>query len=279
TQTGILRNTGVCEYNVQPAFLPLDLGKKAIKIIKLRDVALHAGYISVDFLHRSSQLWFAPAGDEHVRALIHKPLRRSKTNPASASGYESNFSFEFAHVYFSIQAESLCRMLSMVAALMQSSWTPHHVQMRVRGARPHDVRAGISVNGWQAGGLWVKRPHDHPMWTDSDWRTGFVVWIGIAALSSTREHVSASPDCVGWLCVMRYKISGHHCIDGPSAHIGGSPMTFGMPGMQVKPLDPSRKTTVCPWASLSMIFADWAISAGPADMARSIFVSVVSLVS
>lgn len=56
-------------------------------------------------------------------------------------------------------------------------------------------------------------------------------------------------------------------------------MTFGLPGMQVKPLDPSRKTTVCPLASLSMIFADWAISAGPADMARSIFVSVVSLVS
>ena len=56
-------------------------------------------------------------------------------------------------------------------------------------------------------------------------------------------------------------------------------MTFGLPGMQVKPLVPSRKTTRWPWASLSMIFAERAISGGPADMARSIFASVVSLVS
>lgn len=53
-------------------------------------------------------------------------------------------------------------------------------------------------------------------------------------------------------------------------------MTFGLPGMQVKPLEPPRKTTICPFASFSMIFAD---RGGPADMARSIFASVVSPVS
>jgi DNA invertase Pin-like site-specific DNA recombinase len=38
--------------------------------------------------------------DEHVRALLYKPLRHGKTNPAGTSGYESNFSFEFAHILF-----------------------------------------------------------------------------------------------------------------------------------------------------------------------------------
>ena len=40
-------------------------------------------------------------------------------------------------------------------------------------------------------------------------------------------------------------------------------MTFGLPGMQVRPLERLRKTTVCPCASLSMIFADPAIPGGP----------------
>src|SRR5215472_5559836 len=91
---------------------------------------------------------------------------------------------------------------------MQSSWAPHHVQMRVRRPRPHDVRAGISMRVWQAGGLWVKRPHNHPMWSDRDRRTGFVVRIGIATLSSTREHVSDSRNGVGWLGFVSCKISG-----------------------------------------------------------------------
>jgi len=42
--------------------------------------------------------------------------------------------------------------------------------------------------------------------------------------------------------------------------------------MHVKPLLPSRSTTMLPCASLSMIFADFAMSAGPADIARAIFV-------
>jgi hypothetical protein len=91
TQTGILRNTGVCEYNIQPVFLVLDLCKEAIQIVELRDVALDTGYTSTDFLYCRGQLRRAAAGDEHVRALVHKPLRRSKTNPAGTSGYESNF--------------------------------------------------------------------------------------------------------------------------------------------------------------------------------------------
>src|ERR1700685_1709739 len=78
---------------------------------------------------------------------------------------------------------------------------------------------------------------------------------------------------------LRAAKSAAHCNEALSAHIGGSPITFGLPGMQVKPLLPSRRTTVCPCASLSTISAALAISGGPADMARSIFACAVSLAS
>jgi hypothetical protein len=88
---------------------------------------------------------------------------------------------------------------------------------------------------------------------NGDSRTGFVVGIGIAALRRAG-----------------------HCIDAASAHNAGSPMTFGLPGMHVKPLFPSCSTTVFPFESISTILADFAISAGPADIALAIFASVVS---
>src|SRR5580658_7031460 len=65
-------------------------------------------------------------------------------------------------------------------------------------------------------------------------------------------------------------------MDAASAHIAGSPMTFGLPGMHVKPLLPSRRTTVFPFESVSTILADFATSAGPADIARAILACVVS---
>jgi hypothetical protein len=64
---------------------------------------------------------------------------------------------------------------------------------------------------------------------------------------------------------------GAHCIDAASAHIAGSPMTRGLPGMQVNPLLPSRSRTIFPCASVSTMRADFAISGGPADIARAIF--------
>jgi hypothetical protein len=53
-------------------------------------------------------------------------------------------------------------------------------------------------------------------------------------------------------------------------------MTFGLPGMHVNPLFPSRSTTVFPFEAVSTILADFATSAGPADIARAILASVVS---
>src|ERR1700757_655767 len=58
--------------------------------------------------------------------------------------------------------------------------------------------------------------------------------------------------------------------------MGGSPITCGLPGMQVKPLLPSRRTIVFPVASLSIILADRAMSSGPADIALAILACVAS---
>src|ERR1700678_2517355 len=74
------------------------------------------------------------------------------------------------------------------------------------------------------------------------------------------------------LCALK---SADHCIAAASAHIGGSPTTRGFPGMQVKPLFPSRSTVV-PRPSVSTIRADFATSAGPADIALATFACAVS---
>src|ERR1700726_1425438 len=74
------------------------------------------------------------------------------------------------------------------------------------------------------------------------------------------------------LCALK---SADHCIAAASAHIGGSPTARGFPGIHVKPLFPSRSTTI-PCAFVSMILADFATPAGPADIALAIFVCVVS---
>src|ERR1700747_1018563 len=59
-------------------------------------------------------------------------------------------------------------------------------------------------------------------------------------------------------------------------HMAGSPTRWGFPGMQVKPLFPSRRTTLLPCVSVSTIFAVLATLAGPADIARAILTSVES---
>src|SRR5258708_1383431 len=74
------------------------------------------------------------------------------------------------------------------------------------------------------------------------------------------------------LCALK---SADHCIAAASAHMGGSPIIRGFPGIHVKPLFPSRSTTA-PRPSVSTIRADFATSAGPADIARAISDCAVS---
>src|SRR5215831_20065010 len=70
--------------------------------------------------------------------------------------------------------------------------------------------------------------------------------------------------------------SANHCNEAASTHMGGSPITSGLPGMQVKPLLPTRRTIVFPFASVSIILADRAMSSGPADIALAILACVAS---
>src|ERR1700677_948113 len=53
-------------------------------------------------------------------------------------------------------------------------------------------------------------------------------------------------------------------------------MSLRFPGMQVKPLFPSRRTTILPCGSVSTILAVLATFAGPADIARAILACVES---
>jgi|SRR6266849_6706244 len=55
------------------------------------------------------------------------------------------------------------------------------------------------------------------------------------------------------------------------------PLEHPVGTMHVKPLLPSRRITLLPWASVSMIRADSEMLSGPADIARAIFSCVVSL--
>src|ERR1700745_2153386 len=79
-----------------------------------------------------------------------------------------------------------------IARNLQPLRTIHYMKVSVRGTRPHDVSAMISVGGRQSGRLWVKRPHNHPVRTNVDRRTCFVVRVGITALSGSGEHVGDS---------------------------------------------------------------------------------------
>ena len=45
--------------------------------------------------------------------------------------------------------------------------------------------------------------------------------------------------------------SANHCNEAASTHMGGFPITLGFPGIQVKPLLPSHRTTVLPSVELA----------------------------
>src|SRR5467141_3827928 len=108
-QGGKLRSTGIGEYTVELALLPLDLREEAIQITKVRHISLYAANISSDFLYRPSQLRLTAARDEDVCAFIHKLLRRGKANAAVAAGNECNFSFKLVHIFISSQKASVLR--------------------------------------------------------------------------------------------------------------------------------------------------------------------------
>ena len=61
--------------------------------------------------------------------------------------------------------------------------------MRVRRSGPHDLGAGRLVRGRESGSFRIEWPHDYPVRTYLDGHARGVIWIRIAALSGTGQHV------------------------------------------------------------------------------------------
>src|ERR1700678_2415968 len=78
------------------------------------------------------------------------------------------------------------------------------------------------------------------------------------------------------LCFM---LSLFRCVATSSAHMGGSPTSVALPGIQVHPLVPGRSTCRLPWLSISAMVAPFVTFLGPAERARAILVCVDSFAS
>jgi hypothetical protein len=102
----------LAKHNIELALLLLDLREKSIKIVKVRDVALYPGDVSSYLPYRSSQLRITASGYEDIRAFIHKALRGRKTNAASATSNECEFSIKFAHVFLLVRSLMNLRTVS-----------------------------------------------------------------------------------------------------------------------------------------------------------------------
>src|SRR5438309_6553614 len=98
-ESGKLRDPGIGEHNIEFALFLLDLRKQTIKVAKIRNVSLYAGYISADLLYRRSQLRLASARYEDVRAFVDKRFCRSESNTASPASNECGFSFKLVHIF------------------------------------------------------------------------------------------------------------------------------------------------------------------------------------
>src|ERR1700761_7374011 len=71
--------------------------------------------------------------------------------------------------------------------------------------------------------------------------------------------------------------SRFHCTATLSSHIGGMPTPSGLPGTQVQSLVPLRSTVMAPCGPISATVASLVMLAGPADRARAILASTVSV--
>src|SRR5258707_13846372 len=132
---GILRHTGIGEYDIELALLLLDLCEQAIKIAKVRHVSLHAGYISSDLFDCHGQFGITTTRDEDMRAFVHKLLCRRKANAAIATGNECDFSFKLVHVLLSSHQNCLIGGRPCRRADPQPGHLEHQPDVAVRGWR------------------------------------------------------------------------------------------------------------------------------------------------
>ena len=81
-----LRNTGICEQDIEPALIAYDLSEQPVEIAQIRYISLDAGHIVADFGHRRGQLGIAAPRCEYVCAFDHKKFRGGESDAGAASG-------------------------------------------------------------------------------------------------------------------------------------------------------------------------------------------------
>jgi hypothetical protein len=65
-------------------------------VVKLGHIRLHGGDVGADELHRLVERGLAPAEDQHVRALLHEPLRDGEPDAARTAADDCDLAFKFS---------------------------------------------------------------------------------------------------------------------------------------------------------------------------------------
>jgi len=132
------------------------------------------------------------------------------------------------------------------------------------------IHSRIADRSGEAAVFRAKRPKHHPMWSYGNGRARPIEGRVVAMLRGPAKHVTQSRSAIRG-AGFRARASLNHCIPSSSTHIGGSPILFSFPGVQIQPLLPLRRTVVVPSWSISATVASRVISAGPERIARAIF--------
>jgi hypothetical protein len=147
---------------------------------------------------------------------------------------------------------------------------PTNVQISGRRPGEYDPCACVSDGCRQTAMFGVEGPEDHPVRADGYGRARFVVGVRVAVLRCAAKHVAKPGRRVGRWGLPSSR-SLNHCMPNASTHMGGSPTTSSLPGMQTHSLVPCRKTSVMrPCLSISATVACSVITEGPARMVRAI---------
>lgn len=79
-------NAGICEDDIDAALYLSYRFVESIKIVQLRDIALHCRHILPDERYRLVQLRLPSPGDKNVGSFLHEALGRGQADPAIAPG-------------------------------------------------------------------------------------------------------------------------------------------------------------------------------------------------
>src|SRR5262249_55452713 len=96
TDRRVLAVAGAGEEDVDATLLAPDDVVEAAQVGEVPGVALDAGDVPSDRLHRGVELLLAPPGDEHVRALFDEQLRRRERHPGRGGRDDRDLAVELS---------------------------------------------------------------------------------------------------------------------------------------------------------------------------------------